>query len=62
MKALSLMLARHAGQFTKLFAKLVPQGHVYAFEPAIYTRNILEKVVKAHNLDNVSIETNWTWQ
>jgi FkbM family methyltransferase len=45
----------HAGQFAKLFAKLAPQGHVYAFEPGSYALSILTKVRKLHGLKNVSI-------
>jgi len=45
----------HAGQFTKLFSKLAPQGHVYAFEPGKYQLSILRKVVSLHGLRNVTI-------
>ncbi len=31
----------HAGQFAFLFARLVPDGRVYAFEPGSYARSIL---------------------
>lgn len=45
----------HAGQFAKLFAKLAPQGHVYAFEPGSYALSILTKVRVLRRLKNVSI-------
>ena len=32
-----LDVGSHAGQFAKLFARLAPRGHVYAFEPGTYT-------------------------
>ena len=45
----------HAGQFTKLFARAAPAGHVYAFEPGSYARSILRVVVAARRLGNVSV-------
>jgi FkbM family methyltransferase len=45
----------HAGQYTKLFARLAPSGHVYAFEPGSYARSILRTVVWLHRLANVSV-------
>ncbi len=45
----------HAGQFTKLFAGLVPQGRVIAFEPSSYARRILSIVVAAKRLANVTV-------
>lgn len=50
-----LDVGAHSGQFSKLFAKLAPQGHVYAFEPSGYARSILEEVVRAHRLRNIEI-------
>jgi len=43
------------GQFTKLFAQIVPQGHVYAFEPGSYARSIVSKVIVTKQLKNVSL-------
>lgn len=43
------------GQFTKLFAKAVPQGHVYAFEPRSTPRSVLAKVISFRKLGNVSL-------
>ncbi len=45
----------HAGQFTKLFSALVPDGHVYAFEPGGYALSILKKVHLLRRLKNVTI-------
>lgn len=43
----------HAGQFTKLFSKMVPKGKVFTFEPSSYTRSILQSVVGFKCLNNV---------
>lgn len=53
--AVVIDVGAHAGQFTKLFADMAPQGHVYAFEPAGYTRSILSCVKKLHRLKQVII-------
>jgi FkbM family methyltransferase len=45
----------HAGQYTKLFARLASRGHVYAFEPGSYARSILCAVVWLRRLANVSV-------
>lgn len=45
----------HAGQFTKLFASIVRDGRVYAFEPGSYALSILRKVCFVHRLKNVLI-------
>lgn len=45
----------HAGQYTKLFARVVPQGHVYSFEPGSYARSIVSKVIALRGLKNVSL-------
>ncbi|MCK5497885.1 MAG: FkbM family methyltransferase [Gammaproteobacteria bacterium] len=44
----------HAGQFTKLFSKIVPDGRVYAFEPGSYASSILNKVIMVNRLNNVT--------
>jgi FkbM family methyltransferase len=36
----------HAGQMAKLFARLCPQGRVYAFEPGAYALAILRPMVR----------------
>ncbi|MGH6954459.1 MAG: FkbM family methyltransferase [Alphaproteobacteria bacterium] len=45
----------HAGQFTKLFARLAPRGRVYAFEPGGYALSILGRAVRWRRLTNVTI-------
>ena len=45
----------HAGQFTKLFAGLAPEGRVYAFEPGSYARYILATAVRWRRLGNVTV-------
>jgi FkbM family methyltransferase len=45
----------HAGQYTKLFARIAGRGRVYAFEPQTYARSILRTVVWLHGLANVAI-------
>lgn len=45
----------HAGQFTRLFARHAPCGHVLALEPAGYPLSILRLVKTFHRLDNVTI-------
>ncbi|TDI59402.1 MAG: FkbM family methyltransferase [Alphaproteobacteria bacterium] len=45
----------HAGQFTKIFARLAPRGRVYAFEPSSYARSILSRVCTIRRLRNVAI-------
>jgi FkbM family methyltransferase len=45
----------HAGQYTKLFARVASSGRVYAFEPGSYARAILRMVVTLRRLSNVSV-------
>lgn len=45
----------HAGQFTKLFARLAPDGLVFAVEPGSYARAILRLAVLLNRLANVTI-------
>jgi FkbM family methyltransferase len=45
----------HAGQFTKLFARLAPAGRIYALEPGSYARMILRAALRARRLGNVTI-------
>ena len=53
--AVILDIGGHAGQFTKLFASMAPQGHVYTFEPGSYARAILYQAIKFNRLKNVTI-------
>jgi FkbM family methyltransferase len=45
----------HAGQYSKLFAKLVPEGRVFSFEPGSYARSILRIAILLNRLENVTI-------
>lgn len=45
----------HAGQFTKLFAKMATGGHVYSFEPGSYALSILRRAVRFNRLRNVTV-------
>jgi FkbM family methyltransferase len=45
----------HAGQFTKLFARIAADGRVYAIEPGSYARAVLRAAVWARRLGNVEI-------
>lgn len=47
----------HAGQMTRMFASLCPQGRVYAFEPASYARSILTLALNARGVRNVTVES-----
>jgi FkbM family methyltransferase len=53
--AVVIDVGAHAGQFTKLFARLAPKGFVYAFEPGSYARAILRTAVRLNRLRNVAI-------
>jgi len=48
-------IGAHAGQFTKLFAKLAPKGHVFSFEPGSYAFSILKKAVKFNRIRNATL-------
>ena len=50
-----LDVGAHGGQFTKLFAAMVPRGHVHAFEPGSYALSILRIVKTFRKLSNVTI-------
>ena len=45
----------HAGQYTKLFARLARRGHVWSFEPAPYARSILVPALRLNRLRNVTV-------
>jgi FkbM family methyltransferase len=53
--AVILDVGAHAGQYTKLLARLAPQGFVYAVEPGSYARTILGLAVAFNRLRNVAI-------
>ncbi len=46
----------HAGQFAKIFARLAPRGHVYAFEPSSYALSVLTHTLGWNGMKHVSIE------
>lgn len=48
-------IGAHAGQFAKLFAKMAPQGQVYAFEPSAYARSVLGPALKWNGVKNVEV-------
>ena len=50
-----LDVGAHAGQFTKLLARLAPDGRVYAVEPGSYARAILRAAIWVGRLNNVAI-------
>lgn len=50
-----LDVGAHAGQFAKLFARLAPEGHVYAIEPGSYARSILRTAIWARHIANVTV-------
>jgi FkbM family methyltransferase len=43
----------HAGQFSKLFARMAPAGQVYAFEPSAYARSVMAPAVAFNRLRNI---------
>jgi len=45
----------HAGQFSKLFARMAPAGHVYAFEPSAYARSVMAPAVAFNGLRNLTL-------
>lgn len=45
----------HAGQYTKLFARLARRGLVYAIEPQSYARRILRAAIHFNRVRNVEI-------
>lgn len=53
--AVVIDVGAHAGQFSKLFAKLARQGRVYAFEPSAYARSILTRSLTFNRLTHVSV-------
>jgi FkbM family methyltransferase len=50
-----LDVGAHAGQFSKLFARLAPNGQVIAFEPSAYARSILTPALCINGCRNVTI-------
>lgn len=50
-----LDVGAHAGQFSKLFAKMAPHGVVHAFEPSAYTRSVLTPALRVNRVRNVIV-------
>jgi FkbM family methyltransferase len=50
-----LDVGSHSGQFAKLFARLAPEGHVFAFEPGSYALSILRPALKFNRFRNVTV-------
>lgn len=53
--AVVIDVGAHAGQFTKLFARLAPMGFVYAVEPQSYARTILRTALRLNRIRNVAV-------
>jgi FkbM family methyltransferase len=53
--AVVIDIGAHAGQFSKLFAKMAPLGHVYAFEPSEYARSVMAPALRLSGLKNVTL-------
>jgi FkbM family methyltransferase len=53
--AVVIDVGAHGGQFAKLFARLVPAGHVHAVEPSGYARAILRRALAVNRLANVTV-------
>ncbi len=49
-------IGAHAGQFSKMFARMAPRGRVYAFEPSAYARSVLRPALAWNRMSNVEIE------
>lgn len=48
-------IGAHAGQFSKLFARMAPRGRVFAFEPSNYAQSVLRPALRWNGLRNVEI-------
>ncbi|MEP6968196.1 MAG: FkbM family methyltransferase [Pseudomonadota bacterium] len=48
-------IGAHAGQFSKLFARMAPRGRVYAFEPSAYARSLMVPALKLNAIGNVTL-------
>lgn len=54
-EAVVIDVGAHAGQFSKLFARMASRGRVYAFEPSAYARSILTRSLAFNRLDHVKV-------
>jgi len=48
-------IGAHAGQFSKLFARMAPEGRVWAFEPSAYARSVMEPALRINRIGNVTL-------
>jgi FkbM family methyltransferase len=48
-------IGAHAGQFSKLFARMAGRGAVHAFEPSVYARSIMEPALALNRIGNVTL-------
>lgn len=48
-------IGAHAGQFSKLFARMAPNGQVYAFEPSAYARSVMGPALALSGLRNITL-------
>jgi FkbM family methyltransferase len=48
-------IGAHAGQFSKLFASMAPQGRVWAFEPSAYARSVMGPALRFNRVANVTL-------
>ncbi|MBV8778970.1 MAG: FkbM family methyltransferase [Alphaproteobacteria bacterium] len=53
--AIVIDVGAHVGQFARLFAKLAPDGRVYAIEPGSHVRTILRLALWARRANNVTV-------
>ncbi|MGC1304165.1 MAG: FkbM family methyltransferase [Caulobacteraceae bacterium] len=53
--AVVMDVGAHAGQFTKLFARMARTGKVYAVEPSLYARSILRPALAWNRIRNVRV-------
>jgi FkbM family methyltransferase len=53
--AVVIDVGAHAGQFSKLFARMAPRGRVHAFEPSAYARSIMIPALRWNRLANVEL-------
>lgn len=54
-QAVVIDVGAHAGQFSKLFARMASQGQVYAFEPSAYARSILNRSLAFNRMTHVKV-------
>lgn len=54
--AVILDVGAHAGQYSKIFARLAPQGRIHAFEPSSYALSILPHALNWNGMKHVTIE------